>query len=77
MYLLTEHIPQELVDQTVELITFLDKPTKEWAKMDLFLEQQLLKCERLMVEYPDNDILKENHAQILVMAMTFRLGTLL
>ena len=77
MDLLTEMIPEELVNRTVDLLNNMDEITEICIQMENYLDQLITKCEQLILLHPENLVLKENHMRLITMSLTFIFGALI
>lgn len=77
MDLLNERIGQELYERAILIFELHDKRTPEIERLADLAYERYMESKALVGQFPENEILQENHNMLLLVALIFEMGCLL
>ena len=77
MDLLNERIGQDLYEKALLIFELYDKKTPEIERLADLAYERFIESKALVRQYPENEILQENHNTLLLISLIFEMGCLL
>lgn len=77
MDLVNERLGQELYEKALLIFELHDKKSAEIEKLADLAFERYMESKALVRQFPNNEILQENHNMLLLVALIFEMGCLL
>lgn len=64
-------ITDELVDRAMDILVQLKKSNKEFIEVTKFIMRRFDECERMLMDEPDNKILRQNYESLMILSLSY------